>query len=134
MPEPPETVQNAEEQKTTVDLGGEVAASPSKTIPAGIKPLFFSGPSQQIFGCVVDVDVTPSNPHTFIPKEKIAEDFKNRAAVSDFHPVKKILLVIFHLMHTKPEPHPDSFCCCSAVSIVDYICTCNFVPSSELPW
>ena len=61
--------------------------------PPGVAPLFFSGPSQQIFGCVVDVDLTDQNPHKLIPKVKILEDFKNRAAVCDFHPVKQKILV-----------------------------------------
>lgn len=103
MPEPPENAQNAKERKQNKKDGdqGEVSASPSRTIPEGVKPLFFSGPSQQIYGCVVDVDVTPDDPHKLIPKEKIVEDFKNRAAVCDFHPVKKILLVKL-MMHTPP--------------------------------
>ena len=56
-------------------------------------PLFFSGPGQEIFGCVADSDVTVENPHKLIAKEMILEDFKNRAAVSDFHPVKKTVMV-----------------------------------------
>lgn len=66
----------------------EEGTAPTK-IPAGIKPLFFSGPSQQIFECVVDTHLTSDNPHKLILKEKILDDFKNRAAVCDFHPVKK---------------------------------------------
>ena len=74
--------------------GGEVKPSESQRgPPPGVVPLFFSGPSQQIFGCVVDVDLTDENPRKLIPKEKILEDFKNRAAVCDFHPVKQKILV-----------------------------------------
>ena len=75
---------------------GEEKVEPSESKrgpPPGVVPLFFSGPSQQIFGCVVDVDLTDQNPHILIPKEKILEDFKNRAAVCDFHPVKQKMLV-----------------------------------------
>ena len=72
----------------------EVKPSESKRgPPPGVVPLFFSGPSQQIFDCVVDVDLTDQNPHKLIPKEKIVEDFKKRAAVCDFHPVKQKMLV-----------------------------------------
>lgn len=98
MPEPeasgkvPEAVpEGGKEQK---DVAEEVKPSESKKgPPPGVVPLFFSGPSQQIFGCVVDVDLTDQNPHKLIPKEKIVEDFKNRAAVCDFHPVKQKMLV-----------------------------------------
>ena len=73
---------------------GEVKESASKSgPPPGVVPLFFSGPSQQIFGCVVDTDLTAEHPHKLIPKEKILEDFRNRAAVCDFHPVKQKMLV-----------------------------------------
>ncbi len=82
MPEPAVTEAQGE------DGGGE-GVPPAKTVPVGIVPLFFSGASQQVFGCVTDTDLTSENPHVLIPKEKILEDFKNRAAVSDFHPVKK---------------------------------------------
>ncbi len=89
---------------------------PASSIPDGIKPLFFSGPSQQIFECVVDTHLTSDHPHKLIQKEKILDDFKSRAAVCDFHPVKKQVQVCvrvcvcvcvcvcaradFHLMHT----------------------------------
>ena len=66
---------------------------PTKTLPAGIVPLFFSGASQQIFECVVDTHLTSDNPCKLIEKQKILDDFKNRAAVCDFHPVKKQVFV-----------------------------------------
>ena len=62
---------------------------PDDKIPDGVRPLFFSAAGQQVFECVVEQDVTEDNPHKFIDKGLILEDFKNRAAVSDFHPVKK---------------------------------------------
>lgn len=68
--------------------GGEKVAK-ENGIPAGVVPLFFSGAGQQIFDCVVDKDLTTETPHKLVPKKMILEDFKNRAAVSDFHPVKK---------------------------------------------
>ena len=86
-PTDPEKPENA--GKGTDDSG----ESGSKSAPDGIVPLFFSGKSQQIFECVADSDLTPESPHKLIPKEKIVEDFKNRAAVSDFFPVKQKVLV-----------------------------------------
>ena len=98
MPEQSENNTASDGEKATgkeaaPEAGGEVATSASKAIPAGIVPLFFSGASQQIFGCVADSDLTVENPHKLIPKQKVVEDFKNRAAISDFHPVKQKLLV-----------------------------------------
>ena len=63
------------------------------TVPDGIVPLFFSTSSQQIFECVVDVHITKENRHKLIPKAKILDDLKNRAAVSDFSPIKQKLSV-----------------------------------------
>ena len=82
-----------EKSKNAVQDTEEGGESGSKSIPDGIVPLFFSGKSQQIFECVADSDLTPDLPHKLIPKEKIVEDFKNRAAVSDFFPVKQKVLV-----------------------------------------
>lgn len=98
MPEPgaPEGLAAAPEgdKEENKDVAKDVQPTESKRgPPPGVVPLFFSGPSQQIFGCVVDVDLTDQNPHKLIPKEKILEDFKNRAAVCDFHPVKQKILV-----------------------------------------
>ena len=83
---------NKEANKDVVE--GVKSSESKRGPPPGVVPLFFSGPSQQIFGCVVDVDLTDQNPHKLIPKEKIVEDFKNRAAVCDFHPVKQKMLVL----------------------------------------
>ena len=96
MPEPEATEKgpvggNKLEHKDVVE--GVKSSGSRKVPPPGVVPLFFSGPSQQIFGCVVDVDLTDQNPHKLIPKQKIIEDFKNRAAVCDFHPVKQKMLV-----------------------------------------
>ena len=86
--------QNAEKEDSVAGTGGSEETEKSVGIPAGIIPLFFSGAGQQLFECVVDKDLTTENPSKLIPKEKILEDFKNRAAVSDFHPVKKKVQVI----------------------------------------
>jgi len=77
--------------------GSPLPAEEKSEMPSGVRPLFFSAAGQQVFNCVVDQDVTEENPHKLIEKGLILEDFKNRAAVSDFHPVKKevqVLMVI----------------------------------------
>lgn len=86
MPEP----ESADtEPKSGSKDGASEGGAEGGGIPAGVVPLFLTGAGQQIFECVVDQDVTPEAAHKLIPKEKILEDFRNRAAVSDFHPVKK---------------------------------------------
>lgn len=58
-------------------------------VPPGVKPIFFTGGSQKIFNCIVDEQVTEDNRRILIPKQDILDDFLNRAAVSDFSPLKK---------------------------------------------
>uniref|UniRef100_A0A2K5S0E9 Dynein axonemal intermediate chain 3 n=1 Tax=Cebus imitator TaxID=2715852 RepID=A0A2K5S0E9_CEBIM len=65
-----------------------------KPILAGhpeIYPLVLTTKTQEIFNCRIDEDVTDEQPYKLINKEDIFEDLRNRAAVSDFHPVKKIV-------------------------------------------
>ncbi|XP_020650683.3 dynein axonemal intermediate chain 3 isoform X2 [Pogona vitticeps] len=57
-----------------------------------IFPLVLTEKSQEIFNCRADIDVTAENPYKLLKKEDIINDMKTRAAVSDFHPVKKIVL------------------------------------------
>uniref|UniRef100_A0A8D0HL51 Dynein axonemal intermediate chain 3 n=1 Tax=Sphenodon punctatus TaxID=8508 RepID=A0A8D0HL51_SPHPU len=57
-----------------------------------IFPLVFTEKTQEIFNCRTDLDVTEEKPYKFVKKEDIIQDMKTRAAVSDFHPVKKIVL------------------------------------------
>ena len=85
-----------EEKKA--DLDGNLFDEDEGTveIPADIMPLFFTSKTQEIFGCIGDDDVTEENPYKLIAKELILKDFKDRAAVSDFHPVKKIVQVGEH--------------------------------------
>lgn len=61
------------------------------TPPSYILPLFFSGQTQTIFKCKADEDVTEDKPYKLIVKDEILQDFRDRAAVSDFHPAKKIV-------------------------------------------
>ena len=75
-------------------------------VPDGVVPLFLTGAGQKIFQCVADTDVTPEAPHKIIPKNSILEDFRNRAAVSDFHPVKKKVQVSVFLYNAHHQyPH-----------------------------
>ena len=64
-----------------------------ETPPEYIFPLFFTTKTQEIFECKADEDVTEDNPFKLISKEAILKDFKDRAAISDFHPVKSIVQV-----------------------------------------
>ncbi|NXX47128.1 WDR63 protein, partial [Tricholaema leucomelas] len=57
-----------------------------------IFPLVFTTKTQEIFSCRVDEDVTEENCFKLIKKEDIIQDLNTRAAVSDFHPVKKVVL------------------------------------------
>ncbi|XP_051480967.1 dynein axonemal intermediate chain 3 isoform X9 [Apus apus] len=57
-----------------------------------IFPLVFTTKTQEIFNCRIDEDVTEENCFKLIKKEDIIQDMKTRAAISDFHPVKKVVL------------------------------------------
>nr|XP_039270172.1 dynein intermediate chain 3, axonemal-like [Styela clava] len=72
----------------------EVVSPPPKESgpPEGVMPLFLATKSQQIFSCICDEHVTDDNPYKLIKKEDIIEDMKMRAAISDFHPAKQIVL------------------------------------------
>lgn len=60
-------------------------------VPKGITPVFLSSATQQIFHCEADVDVTDEKTHILLSKKSLLEDIHNRAAVSDFQPLKKII-------------------------------------------
>ncbi len=91
MPEAKDT--GNDDGKEDVDNKSAPAKEKNGGLPSGVRPVFFSAAGQQLFECVVESDVTAENPHKLIKKEVILEDFKNRAAVSDFHPVKKDIQV-----------------------------------------
>ncbi|KAL6049268.1 hypothetical protein STEG23_007084, partial [Scotinomys teguina] len=55
-----------------------------------IYPLVLTTKTQEIFNCRVD-DFTDEQSYKLIKKDDILADLMNRAAVSDFHPVKKIV-------------------------------------------
>ncbi|KAJ0032615.1 hypothetical protein NQD34_002696 [Periophthalmus magnuspinnatus] len=57
--------------------------------PDDIFPLVLTSVTQELFGCVGDEDVTGDSPYKVLLKDDILRDIRNRAAVSDFSPVKK---------------------------------------------
>ena len=62
-------------------------------LPEGVVPLFLSSKTQEIFSVRADEDVTADNPMKVLTKEAIQSDLFNRAAISDFHPIKAIVNV-----------------------------------------
>uniref|UniRef100_A0A8B9UDK1 Dynein axonemal intermediate chain 3 n=1 Tax=Anas zonorhyncha TaxID=75864 RepID=A0A8B9UDK1_9AVES len=74
------------DKKDEVDLSMEGIGHPE------IFPLVFTTKTQEIFNCRVDEDVTEENCFKLIKKEDIIQDLKTRAAISDFHPVKRVIL------------------------------------------
>lgn len=84
-----------------------------------IFPLVFTTKTQEIFNCRADEDVTEENCFKLIKKEDIIQDLKTRATVSDFHPVKKVILVrsLFH-------SHFKALCSQSTYSFNDKACPC----------
>ncbi|XP_040041162.2 dynein axonemal intermediate chain 3 [Gasterosteus aculeatus] len=60
--------------------------------PDDIFPLVLTSATQKLFGCCSDVDVTGERPYKLLKKDDVIKDFKTRAAVSDFSPVKQIVL------------------------------------------
>jgi len=62
-------------------------------LPEGVVPLFLSSKTQELFGVHTDIDVTAESPMKIISKEQVLQDLYNRAAISDFHPVKPLMVV-----------------------------------------
>ena len=82
------------EEKKDEAEDANVGEDGNAEMPEDIMPLFFTSKTQEIFGCKADEDVTEEDPCKLITKEAVLQDFKERAAVSDFHPVKKFVQVI----------------------------------------
>ncbi|NXK86819.1 WDR63 protein, partial [Formicarius rufipectus] len=57
-----------------------------------IFPLLLTTKTQEIFGCQIDEDVTEENCFRLIKKEDIIQDLQTRAHISDFYPLKKVVL------------------------------------------
>ncbi|MGH0139048.1 UNVERIFIED_CONTAM: hypothetical protein FKN15_070975 [Acipenser sinensis] len=60
--------------------------------PDDIFPLVLTSKTQELFQCRADEDLTQDNLHKIIKKEEILNDMKMRAAVSDFYPVKQMVM------------------------------------------
>ncbi|XP_045906664.1 dynein axonemal intermediate chain 3 isoform X2 [Micropterus dolomieu] len=60
--------------------------------PEDIFPMVLTSATQEHFGCRTDKDVTIESPYKLLKKDDIIQDIKTRAAVSDFRPVKQIVL------------------------------------------
>ncbi|XP_040896700.1 dynein intermediate chain 3, axonemal [Toxotes jaculatrix] len=60
--------------------------------PEDIFPMVLTSATQELFGCRADEDVTEESPYKLLKKDDIVQDIKTRAAVSDFSPVKQIVL------------------------------------------
>uniref|UniRef100_A0A8C8GUP5 WD repeat domain 63 n=1 Tax=Oncorhynchus tshawytscha TaxID=74940 RepID=A0A8C8GUP5_ONCTS len=60
--------------------------------PNDILPLTLTSATQELFGCRCDEDVTGDNPYKILRKEDIVQDMRMRAAVSDFSPMKQLVL------------------------------------------
>uniref|UniRef100_A0A3Q2NPF8 Dynein axonemal intermediate chain 3 n=1 Tax=Fundulus heteroclitus TaxID=8078 RepID=A0A3Q2NPF8_FUNHE len=60
--------------------------------PDDIFPLVLTSATQELFGCRADEDVTEKSPYKLLQKDDIVLDMRTRAAVSDFSPVKQIVL------------------------------------------
>lgn len=69
-----------------------MAENSSEVDKSDIAPLFLSSKTQEIFSVRMDEDVSTDSPYKLLIKEEILQDLKMRAAISDFHPVKQIVL------------------------------------------
>uniref|UniRef100_A0A8C7NFB2 Dynein axonemal intermediate chain 3 n=1 Tax=Oncorhynchus mykiss TaxID=8022 RepID=A0A8C7NFB2_ONCMY len=65
---------------------------PQPCHPNDILPLTLTSATQELFGCRCDEDVTGDNPYKILRKEDIVQDMRMRAAVSDFSPMKQLVL------------------------------------------
>ncbi|XP_061201219.1 dynein axonemal intermediate chain 3 isoform X1 [Neopsephotus bourkii] len=74
------------DEKDEVDLSMASIGHPE------IFPLVLTTQTQAIFNCRVDEDVTEENCFKIIKKEDIIQDLKRRAKISDFYPIKNVIL------------------------------------------
>ena len=62
-------------------------------LPDDVVPIFLSSKTQEIMACVPYEDVTEESPFKILKKEDIQKDMFNRAAISDFSPMKDMFNV-----------------------------------------
>ncbi len=87
-----------------------VVTPPLTDHPDYIFPLVLTSATQELFGCRADEDLTGENPYKLLKKEDIIKDMKTRASVSDFSPVKQLVLVRFRNIfwtHSWAEEDPN---------------------------
>ncbi|XP_016418017.1 WD repeat-containing protein 63-like [Sinocyclocheilus rhinocerous] len=70
----------------------EASKIKEKGHPDYIFPLVLTSATQELFGCREDEDVTGKKPYKLLKKEDIVQDMKTRASVSDFSPIKQLVL------------------------------------------
>ncbi|XP_063710237.1 dynein axonemal intermediate chain 3-like [Symsagittifera roscoffensis] len=86
-----ESVETPAVTKLRKARGDELEDTGAETPPGDLKPVFLSAPTQSIFGCTTDSEVTVEEPFKLIPKQAIVDDMVKRAAVSDFSVVKQTI-------------------------------------------
>ncbi|XP_010294352.1 PREDICTED: WD repeat-containing protein 63 [Phaethon lepturus] len=86
------TKESSKGRQTQLGKKDEVDLSMASIGHPEIFPLVFTTKTQEIFNCRVNEDVTEENCFRLIKKEDIVQDLKTRATISDFHPVKKVVL------------------------------------------
>ncbi|XP_030628081.1 dynein axonemal intermediate chain 3 [Chanos chanos] len=75
------------QERTRSSMDGE-----SKDHPEDIFPLALTSVTQEMFECRADQEVTGDKPYKLLRKDDIVKDLRVRLAVSDFSPVKQIVL------------------------------------------
>nr|XP_021508824.1 WD repeat-containing protein 63 [Meriones unguiculatus] len=87
----PQKKRKRKAKQITLDTEEEEAMNMESMGHPEIYPLVITTKTQEIFNCRVEDDITDEQQYKLIKKEDILADLLNRAAVSDFHPVKKIV-------------------------------------------
>ncbi|KAL1022761.1 hypothetical protein UPYG_G00031960 [Umbra pygmaea] len=77
------------EKKPDASPSGSVAGSGH---PDDVFPLTLTSATQELFGCRCDEDVTADKPFKLLRKEDVLHDMRISSAVSDFSPVKQLVL------------------------------------------
>uniref|UniRef100_A0A4W4E163 WD repeat domain 63 n=1 Tax=Electrophorus electricus TaxID=8005 RepID=A0A4W4E163_ELEEL len=88
----PKQKQHPEQKRKNAPGPAFLSHLPVTGHPDYIFPLVLTSATQELFCCRADVDVTGDEPHKLLRKEDILRDMKNRAAVSDFSPLKQAVL------------------------------------------
>ena len=73
-------------------------------LPDDVVPIFLSSKTQEIMACVPYEDVTEESPFKILKKEDIQKDMYNRAAISDFSPMKDMFNVSSRRTCTTERP------------------------------